>query len=1501
MDDFEKRLASLSSKQREMLQRNLAKKSKEMATKSATDNEIIAYGKDNLNVEIPLTSAQHQMWFFERLQPESGAYHLHDILHFTGSLSFDAMEKAFNTVIARHDTFRTSIYEKHGQPVQKVSEKVDFKLNRLQLTNTSEDEHNNALESMISMETRRPFIMSKAPLIRASLIELGPQEHVLVIVFHHIISDAMSIACCCHELETLYSAYCEGISPDLPEVTKQFTDFVRWQNKSKQKDTQSKQLDFWKKELSTSSGLLNLPLDKPRPKELSLKGDRLSFDLDISLKKPLENIANEEGVTLFMLLLAAFQTLLSRYTCQDDIIVGTPVSNREYEGLDSSIGLYVNTLALRGNLIGDPSFKELLISTRNHCLDAFNHGQAPLERIIDSLKLERIPGCTPLIQTMFLLINGDNTPPNFHGLSTQRIEPNFNVARFELTLSMFASPSNLSGTIDYNTDLFDAISIERLADSFNALLHSIIADRTSKLSELAVDSDKANESLLALGNGGISLSHVNNNQTLFDYIVQQANKTPMAIAIVASGVEVTYSELIHRSNGVAHKLHEIGVIPQSRVALLADRSIESLVGLLGILAAGAVYVPIDETHPTDRLLFVLEDAQIKAIVTPSALVGKAKVIAVDLPVLITEQAISTNTPFNVALPDDSEAYVIYTSGSTGMPKGVVVSHSNAINLVTGFLSQHEFEGQRLLMIPPLVFDASVGDIFPILFTGATLVLHANPSELGSIELTKFCEQFKVTAIDAPVALWRRWTEGFSQLQLPALPSINLMMFGGESVPLAQVELFSTLTGNRISLTNHYGPTEATVCATVLVTLNGGEFNGSDLPIGRPLPGVKLYIIDNKEQLSPRGTIGELCIGGNGVTKGYIGNSEKNSESFIKNPFVEDKNSKMYRTGDLVRWNNDGTLQFIGRADNQVKLRGFRIELGELETAMSSFEGVNEAVATICETASGDKKLVAYYVAENGVEEGKIKQNLIENLPAVMVPTVLCRLKELPLTVNGKVDKRALPIPSFKREKSNLILPQTKTEQIMLKVWQDVLGQQDLSIDDEFFNVGGDSLQTLPLVYKLRQEFSIDVPITSVFSSPSLQGLSLVVDQILAGTYSEEIDLSSKVVLPDEIYSNPALPAFKSSSNPKAIMITGATGFLGAYLLRGLLDKTKAKMLCLVRAQTLTDGLARIKSNMQTYDLWLESDSERIQILLGDLALPDLGFSQQTFKSVAHEADVIFHNGGQVNFLSPYESLEAANVKGTLEVLRLASTTKIKHVHFVSTLGIYLCDEYSSLHINENSKPPGPLSQYGGYNQSKWVAEQLMLLARDRGLPIAIYRPARITGDSATGRSNLSDYFNSWVKGCIQLKGLANFSVEDFDMAPVDYVAQAMVELSLGTGDVNGNYHFINTQRLKASDIVKVVRKHGFTLSEVSYIEWRQRLLEAIGANKENALSKFASLFPEVLEPYIEPDFDCTLTEELVAPFGIKCPAADGILFERYLRFMLNEGYLTEPESEMVIS
>ena len=1075
---------------------------------------------------LPLSHAQQRLWFLSQLDGASGAYHMPMALRLRGELDVQALRRALDRIVARHEVLRTTFQRIDGATVQCIAPAdVGWALELHDLRGAVADD---SVQQRLDEEAARAFDLKCGPLVRGQLLRTAHDEHVLAITMHHIVSDGWSMGIFADELGALYAAYAAGgegplvegplVEDPLPPLPIQYADYALWQHQWLSGDVLHTQSRYWQRALAGAPALLELPTDRPRPAQQSFAGDAVPVEFDAVLIAALRKLAQRRGSTLFMTVLAAWAAVLSRLSGQDDIVVGTAVANRTRPEIEPLIGFFVNTQAIRVQIgsgarsASSASAAELLAQVKARVLEAQDYQDLPFEQVVEIVNPARNLAHAPIFQVMLAWQNIDGGELRIPGLEVSEVEAAYRIAKFDLGLDLSEVGDRVVGQLEYASALFDRTSVERHLAYLQRMLGAMAADEHRAVAGIElVDSDERAR-LLALGDGGDERADLLPGlRDLYSPVLAQARRTPDALAAIEPGRSVDYRELSERAHGVAWRLRELGVRPRDRVALFADRSIDSLIGMLGILAAGAAYVPIDPGYPDERIAYVLDDAGIAALLIADERYAMQAQRAAQARAVLAGRilAVAAAVPHADApameTGDGDTAYVIYTSGSTGLPKGVIVPHRGALNLVRGFIAAHNFAGLRLLMIPPLVFDASVGDVFPALSVGAALVLHPSPADLDARELQRFCAEHRVGAIDAPAALWRRWTDGLVALHVElhgaelVLPDLRLMMFGGESVPMELVRRFSVLTDGRIALNNHYGPTEASVCATMLTTYDGSEVYGADadgaeLPIGRPLPGVRVYLLDDSLALVPGGVIGELCIGGLGVADGYQGTPDKSAARFLADPFAAAADARLYRTGDRARWNADGSLQFLGRNDFQVKIRGFRVELGEIEARLAECPGCAEVAVLAREDRPGDMRLVAYVRAggDSSIDIESLQARLSASLPEYMVPAAYVVLERMPLTVNGKIDRKALPAPQADAYLARpYVAPVGAAETALAGVWSQVLKLDRVGRHDNFFELGGHSLLAVSLIERMRAT-GLEVDVRALFAAPTLQALAAAV-------------------------------------------------------------------------------------------------------------------------------------------------------------------------------------------------------------------------------------------------------------------------------------------------------------------------------------------------------------------------------------------------------------------------
>ena len=1038
----------------------------------------------------PLSFTQRQMWVIDQMTPGNPAYNLPYSYRLRGPLKVSALEDSFNQVVKRHEALRTRFAFKGGEPVQVIHPDLSIRIDVTNLDHLNGEERELRLKALASEASLKSFDLSCLPLIRVALFKLGESEHVLLVNLHHIVADGLSIGLLLNELDTFYRRFTGGKAPPPPELTVQYGDFAQWQQEMMADETaHAKQFEFWRERLSGTLPVLSLPADKPRPAFQSFNGSNVFFELPTDLVQGLKSTGARQGCTFFMTVLATFQVLLQRYSGVDDIVIGTPIAARTPPELAPLIGLILNMAALRCDVSGDPTFIELLRRSRDTTLNAFSNGDLPFEALVQRLKIERDPSRSPVFQVALQVLS---TPtPKLGALEVSSFEFDLKFAQFDLSLHLYEEVEAYRGRFEYCSDLFDAETIKGLCGHFVRLLEAVVREPDKRISALPMLADAEHQQLL-----------VDWNQTAVDYprdqcihtiFETQARATPDAVALEFEGQRLTYKELNARANQVAHHLRRHGVGPEVMVAICVERSLETVVGILGILKAGGVYVPLDPAYPASRLSFILEDTAAPVLLTQAKLRDRLpaysrRTISLDLdwPQISREE----EENLDVGLTSTNLAYVIYTSGSTGWPKGTCIEHRGVVRLVKS-ANYAEFDSQEtLLLFAPISFDASTLELWASLLNGAKLVV-CPPGPLSSQELGRVIQDRKVTTLWLTAALFHQMVDE----QIESLQGVRQLLSGGETLSVPHVRrMLEGIGTNR--LINAYGPTENTTFTSCYVMTKQSRIDQT-VPIGRPVSNTKVYVLDARMRPVPIGVYGELYIGGDGLAREYLHQPELTARMFVPDPFSGEAGARLYRTGDLVRFRPDGNIEFLGRIDHQVKIRGFRIELGEIESGLSLHPAVGEVAVIAREDTPGDKRLVAYLVAENPPADlaDQLRALVRATMPEYMVPTCFVIVESLPRSHNGKLDRKALPAPGREAPRGVAVSPRTPTEEMVLSVFRSVLDRADFGVFDSFFDLGGHSLKAARLILQLRAASGRDLPLRVLFERPTVSALAEAVDAI----------------------------------------------------------------------------------------------------------------------------------------------------------------------------------------------------------------------------------------------------------------------------------------------------------------------------------------------------------------------------------------------------------------------
>ncbi|MET0625827.1 MAG: amino acid adenylation domain-containing protein, partial [Pyrinomonadaceae bacterium] len=1050
----------------------------------------------------PVSFAQQRLWFLDQLEPGSTVYNIPVALRLGGRLDEAALERTLTEVVRRHESLRTTFAVEGGEPVQVVHPPAPVPLPVIDLSDLPEGEREERAQRHVNEEAQRPFDLTAGPLLRAGLVKLGEEDYVALFTMHHIVSDGWSMGVLVREVAALYQAFSQGEPSPLPELPVQYADYASWQREWLRGEVLEEQLGYWRGQLGGAPSVLELPTDRPRPKEQVFGSGVQAFELNAGLTAKLRALCKREDATMFMVLLAVWQLLLARYSGQDDILVGTPIANRTRGETEDLIGFFVNTLVLRGKISGEMRFSDYLGQVKETCLEAYAHQHVPFEKVVEELQPDRDLGRNPLFQVMFVLQNAPGGELNLPGLKLAPVGVEANPTQFDMALTMIEREQSVHGFWEHSAALFDVATIERMAGHFERLLEEVAAAPRRKLSELEMLCEEERRRLLVEWNrtardraAGLCLHE------LFE---RQAARTPEAVAVVCGPRQVTYAELNERANRLAHHLRSAGVGPESLVGVLMERSVEMLVALLATLKAGGAYVPLDPAYPTERLAFTLEDAGARVLLTQENLAGR--VSGLDLKVIRLDsdwEAIAARPADNPAAGARAEnaAYVIYTSGSTGRPKGVVCRHGSVVNYVESANAEFRIgPADRVLQFASVSFDASAEEVYTTLTGGGTLVLRDDAMLATASAFLRRCREWGLTVLDLPTAYWQELVAGATPAEWDSAERLRLVVIGGEKAVPERVAAWHEAVRGRVRLVNTYGPTEATIVATSCDLTPGAREAWREVPIGRPVANAQAYVLDAHLRPVPAGVTGELHVGGAGLARGYLKRPGLTAEKFIPHPFAAEPGARLYRTGDLVRHLPDGNLEFVGRADDQVKLRGFRIELGEIESALRTHAAVAEAVVVTREDGQAGKRVVAYVVPAASAEAtaAELREYLRGRLPDYMVPQAFVTLRELPLTPSGKIDRRGLPAPDPQGGGAEFSAPRGAIEEIVAGVWAEVLGAERVGAEDNFFELGGHSLLATRAVSRLREALGVELPLRSLFERPTPRLLAGEVETLLRG-------------------------------------------------------------------------------------------------------------------------------------------------------------------------------------------------------------------------------------------------------------------------------------------------------------------------------------------------------------------------------------------------------------------
>jgi amino acid adenylation domain-containing protein/thioester reductase-like protein len=1453
--------------------------------------------------KIPLTFAQQRVWFVELLAPASTAYHMASVMRFKGFVDRPALESSLNSVIQRHEILRTVFAMEEGQPYQKILPDLNINIEYGDFQTLEDDRENTAFE-WITQIARRPFSLTDGPLLACAFAQIDGKNGILLFVVHHIIMDGWSTRIFFNEIFALYNAHLTGREIRLAEPPLQYADYAYWQRSPYLKSIFASQLAYWKQKLQNASFILELPADHPRPAAATFKGKVIRVHIGSDIVKSLKKLrAVEKGVSLYMILLAALRVLLFRYSGQEDIVIGSPLANRNRREVQDLMGFIANIVVLYTNLSGDPSFSELLKKECQTCLEAYENQDLPFEYLVNELQLTRDPSRNPIFQISFSYqnVNVFEEEARIEKAVLKSTGLQREGSMFDLTLYLYDRGKELDGWLEYNTALFDDATMERFIGHYINLLKFVGNSPETKISRIRLLSAEEYYRIMTEWNDtAVNYSRHLGIHQLFE---AQVERNPAALAVVCDGMELTYNELNRRANQLANYLKKLGVQEHMVVGICMERSCDLIIGLLAILKAGGAYLPLESTYPSERLKYMLEDSKAGMVLTQTSLIHKLPFEFPQKLVLDTERTQFQNeSQLNLKLNLLSEclAYIIYTSGTTGEPKGVMIRHRSVINFIEW--ANRTFginERDRGLFVTSPCFDLSVYDIFGLLAGGGTVHI---PTENSLKDPEKLVEILCM----APVTFWHSAPAALQQL-LPFLSTLKsgwrtdnlrLVLVGGDWIGVNLPDaIVKTFTGAKI--VSMGGVTEATIWQS-FYPIDCVDPEWASIPYGKPLQNCKLHILDQNRHPCPIGVPGDLYVGGECLAVGYT-KPEFTREKFIPDPFSKRPGDRLYFTGDKARYRPDGNIEFLGRNDSQVKIRGFRIELEEIQTVIRKHAEVSEAVVIAREIKPGDKRLVAYYVpgADSQLSAGELREFLRNKLPGYMIPSFFIKLGALPLSPNGKVNYQSLRSHDYESELADEYEEaRTQVEKRLAQICSRELEVEKVGLKSNFFELGGNSLLAVQVLTEINRSFGIELSVREFLEAGTIGRLAGLIEGIVradGASGADSFDLEKEVYLEPEIWA--ADQEISVKDGPENVLLTGATGSLGSFLLYELLERTDVSIYCLVRATDEKEAADRIRTVLQSKMLWKDANAGRIIPVTGDLSKEKLGIAAGQFVSLTKKIDTIFHCGALVNFIQPYQVLKPVNVAGIREIFKFAVQNGVKTVNYISTLSVFVAGDGGRKVFNEADELTyrQELLKESGYVQSKWVAEKIASLARDRGLPVNVYRMGIISGDSKTGIGEINDFLWLLVKVCIELKTAPRFPMDDLEMTPVDYISKAIVTIAGNKRAINKNYHIVNSNLFTWQMLINRLREFGYALDMVDFKTWREMVGQHYESAKDPYLSVLLHIFSQAeTASAIFPKATGFNTMEQLRDTRLVCPEISGELLKTYISYFVKEGLMNSP-------
>lgn len=1484
-----------------------------------TGQELLHKISKKNSTSAPLSFAQRRLWLacqpMKKQCPQ--VYNVKIALCFKGILKKIALQKALRALTIRQQVLRTYF------PTVGVQIVGDFvpELNFFKLNSNAESVSHDSVKRTIEKIWYTGFgDLDRLPLMRAALIEIGANENILVLVFHHILIDALSLPIFIRELSHFYNHYAAGEQLLLSDLSIQYGDYARWQQQCLRDGYYQNSFAYWRKKLKGASALLDLPSDKLRRKKPSYRGDAYIFYLPAALSTNLGILARQKNVSLFSLLFSVIAALLYRYSQQQDFIIGAAYGIRANPQLNQLIGFFVNMLPIRIQQNNELAFCELLKQVHASLSEAYQHN-APLEEIVNKLALPHYPGSHPLFQVSITMHNFPSLAMDFSGVTTRLWDKSFvtsgnpSGAKFDLSFEAeLLNDASLTFKIEYATDLFHKSTIKKMAEMLKTVCENVIKEPDTLISVLPLIHESDQEKLLS--RWGQVESHRYPNKSIADLFYEQVEQRAEMIAIVQGGKSLTYAELNHQSNRLAHYLFSLldKAVIEPIIAVILTGSIDFVISILAILKIGAAYLPMDPQMPIKRLRFMLEDAKAQIVITRSAFAQKFYEITSQLVILGENTVIQKQLAINPQkkISSNNLAYVIYTSGSTGKPKGVMIEHASVVQLVKSTQYIDLSPNNVMAQTCNVTFDVSGFEIWGALLNGLKLVIYSKANLLDFDGFKEKLIRDEISILVLTTALFYR----FTLLDHTMFRSIKWLLYIGEKIMNSSIvrKLLNDSATSPKNLINVYGPTEDTVFSTTY-NISANDFSGNDVPIGRPINGTVAYVFDDQYSPVPENILGELYLGGFGLARGYLNRADLTSERFIKNPFTNG-DDRLYCTGDLVRYLKNGNIVYARRNDSQIKLLGYRIDLAEIEKTLMTHANVKESVVVMQKTPGDHQILIAYIgVHDQPYNDNDFKEQLrlllSEFLPEYMIPQFFVLLDTLPLTGNGKLDRQQLPeVDFFSETNSEYIAPSTALEKVLVDIWAKLLPvAAKIGITDDFFMLGGSSLLAIQLADIVNKKFG-KIPYSALFSQPTIRAQAALIQMpqkrcrknlLMIDYLKQQINLDEDIKSYDEKW-------YKYPTSPDAIFLTGVTGFLGIFLLQELLRDTSAEIYCLVRACDYRHAQQRFAETLKKYHIPASIyKNDRVKLIIGDVVKWRLGLPEKIYYQLAEKIDIIYHVASAVNFAMPYSALKNTNVLGTKNMLRFAVTNKVKPLQYASSASIFSFMHYfnkaSWLAEEEiswdNDAYLRALSKEIGYIQSKAVTEKLIWQASKRRIPVTIYRLGFVLCHSKTGVGNMEQLWPRFIKDCLMLGSYPNLTDLKGEFITVDYASQSISRLSR-KADVNGQVlHIVPSpeHNMTTDSLFNIIAgcDPGLSLKGMPFLYWRKQL-ECYLADNNGNLRLLLPLFKDLVDRDLSlfevyqrsPHYVVENTRNALKSVGVMELPINSVIMKNYIHYIMSK-------------